>query len=118
MIYLLFNNKTQNFKPEIDYGDGHNMAFKKGWFMLDEDKQTGKISFWKVDGATMMIDGDPYTIRQEYVFKHPIRAELVYLRLKIGEMKNSSFDFFMPLTFAKIQARYDELRENHPEYLL
>ena len=117
MIYLFFNNKTQNYKPEINYGDGHNLAFKKGWFLFDEEKQH-RVSFWKVDGTTMMIDGDPYIIKQEYVYKHPIKAEIAFLRLKIIEMKNSSFDFFMPITYAATMNRFNELKENHPEYVL
>lgn len=118
MIYLFYNNKTFNFSPEIDYGGGSTLAFKKGWFMFDETKEQGKVSFWKVDGATMMIDSDPYPIRSEYTFKHPIKAELVFLRLKLNDLKNSSFDFFLPKTYVKLQKRYDELRENHPEYVL
>jgi hypothetical protein len=118
MIYIFFNNKTQNYKPEINYGNGHNLAFKKGWFLFDEEKQSGKVSFWKVDGANMQIDGDPYQIKPEYTFKHPIKAEIAFLRLKLVEMKASSFDFFMPTTYNKIQNRFNELRENHPEYVL
>ena len=118
MIYLFYNNKTHNVSPETGYGNGHTMAFKKGWFMLDESKNDIKVSYWKVDGATMMIDSDPYPIKQEYTFKHPIKAEIALMRLKMIDMKASSFDFFMPKTFEKIQNRYNELREKHPEYVL
>lgn len=121
MIYLFFNNKTQTFKPEITYGDGYNLTFKKGWFMFDENKQNsipGKLSFYKLDGKTIIIDGEPYTIHKEYTFKNPIRAEIVFLGLKLNEMKNSSFDFFLPQTFTTTQKRYDELIENHPEYVI
>ena len=118
MIYLFFNNKTHNFSPEINYGGGGTLAFKKGWFIFDETKEQGKVSFWKVDGTTMIIDSDPYTIRSEYTFKNPIRAELVFLRLKLGELKNSSFDFFLPKTYADFQKRFDDLKEKYPEYVL
>ena len=118
MIYLFFNNKTHNVTPETGYGNGHTMAFKKGWFILDEEKDNSKRTFWKIDGNNMIIDGDNYQIKPEYTFKHPIKAEIAFLRLKMIEMKNSSFDFFMPKTFEKYQSRYNELRGNHPEYVL
>lgn len=118
MIYLFFNNKTQNYSPEIDYGGGQTLSFKKGWFIFDESKEQGQVSFYMVDGTTMVIDSDPYIIRPEYTFKNPIRAELIFLKLKLCEMKNSSFDFFMPLTFSTTQKRFDELKEKHPEYVL
>lgn len=117
MIFLFFSNKTYNVSPETGYGGGHTMAFKKGWFMFDEDN-AGEVSHWKVDGVNMIVDGENYQIKPEYTFKHPIKAELAFLRLKMLEMKNSSFDFFMPRAFEKIQNRYNELREKHPEYVL
>ena len=118
MIYIFFNNKTKNYTPEMNYGNGHTLAFKQGWFLFDESTQSTKVSFWRVDGATMMIDGNPYPIKPEMTFKHPIKAELAFLRLKILEMESSSFNFFMPKTYESVKNRYNELRQNHPEYLL
>jgi hypothetical protein len=115
MIYILFDNATKKYVSEIN-NQKNKMNFKNGWFLFDQEKTNSNVQI--INSNFIMIDDGMYEIRREFVFKHPLKAEICYLKLKINEMKKSTFDFFMPHSFEKIKQRLIFLETNHPEYLL
>lgn len=115
MIYIIYNPKIYNISPEIDYGGGITMQFKKGYFLFDENDTSS--SFY-TSGEMIYIDGDDFSIDKNLIFNNKVRAEIRFLQLKLIEMKESSFDFFLPKTFSKHLNRFESLMTDYPEWTI
>lgn len=116
MIYILYSERTHNRTPEINYGGGITIPVRKGAFIFDEEKNDD-IYYYKSE-KTLYINAEEYSINTKLTFNNPVRAEIVFLKLKIEESKASSFDFFFPKSFKNLVDRYNELKEKYPEYVL
>ena len=118
MIYILYDDRTRNFAPEIEYGNGVTMPFKVGYVLFDEDAETKEgTSFWvNSDLEKIQINGDHYAIHHK--FKNPIKAEIVFLRLKITEFEKAGFNFFLPKTYNSFLNKLKKLAEKYPEYII
>lgn len=114
MHYILYNQSTKNLKPEIDYGNGITMPFKIGYILLDANTNHN----YNFTNDSYIIDGIKHSLNKENIYNNGILAEIRFLQLKLKELKESSFDYFMPLSFKTFQDRYDELIEQYPEYTL
>lgn len=115
MVYILQSDKSINYSPENSYGGGVAMPFKIGWFMFDT--QNTNQSFWERD-EYIEIDSERYRINKSLQFNNQIRAEIVFLRLKIQEMEKNSMSFFMPTRYEKVKQHYKQLVEKYPEYTI
>jgi len=112
MHYILYDERTYNTLPEIEYGAGFTLSFKKGHFLyIDSGK--ARVSF-----STVIVSGNKFHIDESLVFKNSIRAEIVFLKLKIEELQQSSYDFFCPLSFQKYVDKFNELTKKYPEYTI
>lgn len=118
MLYILYDSKTYNYTPEIDYGNGFTLSFKKGLFLFDENKNKTRNSYYSDYYGRVIISDEYYDTKKNLIFNNPIKAEIVFLQMKIDEMKKCSFDFFMPISYKKLVDRYHELKEKYPEYVL
>jgi len=119
MIYILNDIRTHNFKPEIEYGMGITLPFKKGYFLYDTDKEDKQYSqSWIRGDGNIIIEGTAFNIKKNLTFDNPKKAEIIFLLLKIDELKESSFDFFMPLSFKKYVTKFNTLKAIYPEYII
>lgn len=116
MIYILYSAKTYNHAPEINYGGGVTIPVRKGYFLFNEEHTTEY--YFHGPNSTIFINDEQCHIQKRYSFTNPIKAEILYLKLKIEESKQSSFDFFFPTSFSKYVIRFNELKEEFPEYVL
>lgn len=114
MLYILKSNKSRNIAPEVQYGSG-NMSFPIGLFLFDTN--TTKESY-RASSDWIEIDSERYYINKDLKFENPIRAEIIFLRLKIKELEMCSFNFFMPKSFQKYINKYKNLTNEYPEYTL
>lgn len=114
MFYILKSSKSKNLKPEIPYDLG-NISLPIGSFIFDT---TEKEFSYNIRIDHIIIDGEHHTINNRLIFKDPIKAKLIFLKIKIDEMQASSFSFYMPDTFKKIKDEFRELSEKYPEFLI
>lgn len=113
MYYILNSTQTYNKTPEIDYAPGITMQFKKGFFVFDTEHT--HESYFETDKILQLSD-IKYKIHEK--FSNKIKAEAYFLKLKIDELTNNSFSFFMPQSFKMYTDRFNQLHINHPEYLI
>lgn len=113
MFYILKSEQTYNKTPEITYADGVTMQFKKGYYIFDTE--TANEHFYD-DGKQISISGQKHTIYDKMDNRYKIEAS--FLKLKIKEMNNNSFNFFMPTSYKKYVDNYNKLIEDYPEYLI
>ena len=114
MFYILKSSKSKNLKPEIPYDLG-NISLPIGSFIFDT---TEKEFSYNIRIDRIIIDGEHHTINNRLIFNDPIKAKLIFLKIKIDEMQASSFSFYMPDTFKKIKDEFRELSEKYPEFLI
>ncbi len=114
MFYILKSSKSKNLKPEIPYNLG-NISLPIGSFIFDT---TEKEFFYNIRNDLLIFDGEHHTINNRLIFNDPIKAKLIFLKIKIDEMQASSFSFYMPDTFKKIIDEFRELSEKYPEFLI
>ena len=114
MFYILKSSKSKNLKPEIPYDLG-NISLPIGSFIFDT---TEKEFFYNIRNDLLIFDGEHHTINNRLIFNDPIKAKLIFLKIKIDEMQASSFSFYMPDTFKKIIDEFRELSEKYPEFLI
>ena len=115
MLYILFSDSTVNLQPENGYGSGTTMQFKQGLFLFDTDET--KSNYWERDNS-IEIDSTRYRIKDNLKFKSRKRAEIIYLRMKIDEMKENGMSFFFPTKFNKLIKNFEKLIEENPEYAI
>ena len=46
------------------------------------------------------------------------KIQAIFLKLKIKEMQNNSFNFFMPNSYKVYVDNYNKLVDDYPEYLI
>ena len=90
MFYILKSSKSKNLKPEIPYDLG-NISLPIGSFIFDT---TEKEFFYNIRNDLLIFDGEHHTINNRLIFNDPIKAKLIFLKIKIDEMQASSFSFF------------------------
>jgi len=115
MIYILESKKTFNRIPENSYGGGVTMPIKEGLFIFNTE-DTNK-NFWKND-TYIEIDSDRFNINNNLVFRSLKKAEIIFYRLKLEEMKKSSIDFFFPSYYDDTKKMFNKLADEYPEYVL
>ena len=114
MFYILKSSKSKNLKPEIPYDLG-NISLPIGSFIFDT---TENEMLYNIRNDLLIFNGEYYTINNRLIFNDPIKAKLIFLKIKIDEMQTSSFSFYMPNTFKKITDEFRELAEKYPEFLI
>ena len=120
MLYILESQETVNLQPELRidgkaYGSGFTMPIKKGFFLFDTNKTTQH--YWESD-ETIEIDGISYHVDINRKFNNPVKAKIVFLKLKIDEAQKSKFDYFFPNSYQKLVDEFNELIEQKPEYAI
>jgi len=117
MLYILKSDKTYTIKPESGYGNGSGIQFKRGLFLFDTEN-TKENYYIRKDSNRIEIDSDLFNIKENLIFNNKIQAEIVFMKMKIVEMQNNGFNFFMPTTFEKFKNEYDQLIQKYPEYAI
>ncbi len=113
MFYILKSEHTYNKSPEISYGSGTTMQFKRGYFIFDTENTNER--YWEQD-TQLEVNGVKYHIYEK--MEHEIKIQAVFLKLKIEEMNNNSFNFFMPSSYKFYVDNYNKLANDYPEYLI
>jgi len=65
---------------------------------------------------SLQVAGETYKIYEKIPNK--IKAEAYFLKLKIDELKNNSFSFFMPTSFKIYTDRFEQIHLDYPEYII
>jgi len=113
LYYILNSNQTYNKSPEISYAPGVTMQFKRGYFIFDTEHTTE--SHFETNG-TLQVSGERHRIHEKIPNK--IKAEALFLKLKIAELRNNSYSYFMPTSFKLFTDRFEQIHIDHPEYLI
>lgn len=117
MFYILKSDDVLNLKPEIEYSKGITLQFKKGLFIFNDEKDKQKI-FAAEFGLITDKRGERFRVHDSLTFSNEIKAEIVFLKLKIKELEDNSFSFYMPKEFDKYVVRFNELITEYPEQLI
>jgi len=117
MIYILKNDKSYTINPENGYGNGTGMQFKRGLFLFDTEN-TKENYYIRKDSNSIEIDADLFKTKENLIFNNKTQAEIVFMKMKIIEMQNNGFNFFMNNTFEKFKNEYDQLIQKYPEYAI
>jgi|LakMenEpi03Aug12_release.lakeMendotaPanAssembly.Ray.scaffolds.fasta_scaffold527041_2 hypothetical protein len=130
MYYILYSDKIRTVSPEIEYNRGQNIPFREGYFLIGVDEKKQSAIIFDINGesrvtnsitiydSTIFIEGELYKVIPTLTFNHPVRAEMVFLNLKVTEFKNVGFNFYLPILFQKYVDRFDCLNEQYPECII
>ena len=112
MFYILKSDKTYNVTPEQSY-NGLTMQFRRGFFIFDTD-ETDELH-WEHNGQ-IEIGGERFHIYDS--MKNNLKIQARFLKLKLEEMENNGFSFYMPTTYNTYKSNFNKLIEDYPEYLI
>lgn len=116
MIYILYSFHMYNYEPEIKVDNCKTKSFTKGYFIFDTKKE--KNNFYLLGSSIISIRSEMFTVREHLVFNNDIKGEIIFLKLKIKEMKENEFHLFFPTIFNEHVTRFNILKEQYPEYVI
>ena len=93
------------------------MSFQKGWFLFDTDN-TDKNYWENKDSNQIDIDSTRYSTQSHLIQSNRTKAEIMFYQLKLDEMKDNGFEFFMPFTFKRYKEETKRLIAEYPEYTI
>lgn len=117
MFLILRNNKLVNIKPEIDYA-GQMIPLRLGYFLHeitnDEFVQIENIK----DNKYVTVDGQSFSISNNLIFTDKKIAEINFLKLKMREMSENSYAYFMPESYLSFINEFSILLDEYPEFFI
>lgn len=119
MFYILYRDCSYNYNylAENKEETTNKLPLQNGYFLFDTE-QTKSTDFYFLSTDIISIKSNMFTIDETLVFKNKIKAQIVYLKLKLEEFRNVHFDIFVPEVFEQYEKKFTEMMEKYPEYVL